>query len=154
MLLWHVTPNFYSLNWRVLANDRINNSNQSRLFSVESILHVCFFTLLLFFFQFLGTFNCWFTMPQECSVFDSRGNYDGILYSPTVSALLLKYHKDQRRWIDAMPNIREYLQKLKEIHICHHHFDCDWIIINDNHCRNRVSITKLRQKSQQSNSRH
>ena len=48
--LWHVLPNLYSLNWRVIAKAGINNFNLSWLFSVESILQVCFFQFDIFFF--------------------------------------------------------------------------------------------------------
>lgn len=35
--------------------------------------------------------------------------------------------EDWRKWIDAIPNNCKSLEKMKEIQICHHHFDCDWI---------------------------
>ena len=103
--LLRVLPNFYSLNLRVFTKAGINNFNLSWLLSVESILEVCFFILLIcYFFQFLGIFSCWVTMPQRSNVFDCWGSYNGTPYPPAVSASLLKYLKDRRRWIDTMPN--------------------------------------------------
>ena len=61
-------------------------------------------------------------MPRMCSVYGCRGNYKGEPYSPVV-----KCPDDpdiRKQWIDAMPNKRGSLEKLKEIWICRRHFDC------------------------------
>ena len=127
--LWHILPNLYSLNWRVIAKAGINNFNLSWSFSLKSILQVFFILLFCNFFQFVGIFSSWVIMPWRCRVFDCRGNYDGTPYFPTVGVSLLKYLEDWRRWIDAMPNNRKFLEKQEEIHICHHQFDSDLITV-------------------------
>lgn len=91
--------------------------------------YVLFILLFLYFFQFVSIFSCWGTMPWKCNVFGCRGNYDNTPYSLSVSASRLKYLKDPRRWIDTTPNNQESLGKLKETHICHHHFDWNWITL-------------------------
>ena len=69
-------------------------------------------------------------MPRKCNVFDCRGNYDNTPFFLSVSASRLKYLKDPRRWIDTTPNNHESLGKLKEIHICYDHFDCNHITLH------------------------
>ena len=86
--LWHVLPNLYSLNWRVIAKAGINNFNLSWLFSVESILQVCFFHFDFFFFQFVGILSWWVTMLRNCNLFDWQGNCDGTTYSLTAHHFL------------------------------------------------------------------
>ena len=82
-----------------------------------------------YFVTFFSLLAYWVIMPWRCRVFDCRGNYDGTPYSPTVGVSLLKYLEDWRRWIDAMPNNRKFLEKQEEIHICHHQFDSDLITV-------------------------
>ena len=65
-------------------------------------------------------------MPRRCSVYLCDGNYDEKPYTPTVSASLNKYPEDRKKWIGAMPNDRKQLEKLATIHVCKHHFDCEW----------------------------
>ena len=57
-------------------------------------------------------------MPRRCSVYNCEGNYNGQPYTQTVSASIEKYPEDRKRWIEAMPNQRAQLDKLKTIHVC------------------------------------
>ena len=65
-------------------------------------------------------------MPRRGSVYLCDGNYDEKTYTPTVSASLNKYPEDRENWIYAMPNDCKHFEKLAAIHVCKHHFDCDW----------------------------
>ena len=51
-------------------------------------------------------------MPRRCSVFNYNGKYRGEPYSKTVSASITKYPEDRIKWIEAMPNQRQSLEKL------------------------------------------
>ena len=65
-------------------------------------------------------------MPRRCSVFGCNGNFDGQPYSQTVSASRERYPEDREKWIAALPNERKELERLKEIHVCKSHFNCEW----------------------------
>ena len=64
-----------------------------------------------------------------CNLFDWQENYDDTPSSHPVIPSFLKYPENQGRWISAIPTNRESLEILKEIHICYHHLDYDWIIV-------------------------
>ena len=68
-------------------------------------------------------------MPHRCSVYNCNGNYRGEPYTKTVSASVTKYPEDIIKWIEAMPNQRQSLEKIKEIHVCVSHFNCDWLTV-------------------------
>ena len=68
-------------------------------------------------------------MPCRCNVFSCNGNYPGEPYTKTVSASSAKHPEDRIKWIEAMPNERQSIEQLKEIHVCVFHFDCDWITV-------------------------
>lgn len=68
--------------------------------SVESILQVCFFH---FFILLFCSVRWHIQLLSYHAARVSRGN-DGTPHSPTVSASLLKYPEDRKRWIDAIPN--------------------------------------------------
>lgn len=99
-------------NWKVLAKAGIFKSIMAVFSEINfacKLFSVCWHIQLLS------------TMSRKWNVFDCRENYDGTLYSPTVSVILLKYPEDWKRWIDAMLKIDKSLAKLREIQICYHH---------------------------------
>ena len=62
---------------------------------------------------------------RSCRVLGCKANYDGNPYSRVVS--FPKDPVERARWMEAMPNNREQLEKLKEIWICRRHFDCPFV---------------------------
>ena len=55
-------------------------------------------------------------MPNKCNVYGCRGNYRGEPYTKVI-----EFPHDEaegNRWIDAMPNDRSRLEKLKNICLC------------------------------------
>ena len=61
-------------------------------------------------------------MVNKCSVYGCKTNYKDHPYIKVVS--LPKDKEERNRWIDAMPNERSSLLKLKQIYVCEIHFDC------------------------------
>ena len=66
-------------------------------------------------------------MPLRYSGFGCKGFYDGTPYVKVIS--LPKDPEERERWILAMPNEKESLRRLKEIHICETHFNCEWVSV-------------------------
>ena len=62
---------------------------------------------------------------EKCNVFGCRGNLKGESYTKNVK--FLTDEVERNRLIDAMPNERSSLLKLKEIYACDNHFVCEWI---------------------------
>ena len=68
-------------------------------------------------------------MGCKCAAYNCRGNYKGEPYSHIVKFPSAESENDEfNEWVEAMPNTRESLLKLKEIWICKKHFDptCKW----------------------------
>ena len=66
-------------------------------------------------------------MPRPCNVYGCRGNYRGEPYSRVIQCP--NNSEIRRTWINAMPNERESLEKLKQIWICRRHFDCPFTTV-------------------------
>ena len=64
-------------------------------------------------------------MVNKCSIFGYNSNYRNQPYVKVVS--LPTDEVERNRWIDAIPNERSSLLKLKKIYVCERHFDCEWV---------------------------
>ena len=64
-------------------------------------------------------------MVNKCSIFGCNSNYRNQPYVKVVS--LPTDEVERNRWIDAIPNERSSLLKLKKIYVCEHHFYCEWV---------------------------
>ena len=63
-------------------------------------------------------------MPNKCAVPHCRGNYRNRKYTKIVK--FPKEPEERNRWIEAMPNLKSCLEKMKKIHVCSTHFNCKW----------------------------
>ena len=64
-------------------------------------------------------------MVDKCSIFGCNSNYGNQPYVKLVS--FPTDEVERNRWIDAVPNERSSLLKLKKIFACERHFDCEWV---------------------------
>ena len=64
-------------------------------------------------------------MVNKCSIFGCNSNYGNQPYVKLVS--FPTDEVERNRWIDAVPNERSSLLKLKKIFACERHFDFEWV---------------------------